>query len=385
MAEDARTEALECLAKAEAAWPGDPAKAIKLAEKSLRMCATLEAKGLLEKFLRLQSNASASTSSPSSASSPHSTSSPSAASPASPSFSQSSPHTPHFSSSSSFSSSASPRKPEEKSFTAEEQALVNRIRQTKDYYVLLGVSREAQEKEIKSAYRKLALKVHPDKNKAPLAEAAFKLVNAAYACLSDSSKRRRYDQTGSDDMTSPRQGGFGGGGGEYPQDMTPQDLFEFFLNGGQHRARRPQPRRGHQQQEAPHPLQMLQFAIPLIILLLVSLLSTGVGGDDSLFRLQPEGIFNQRRSTASDIPFYVSQHFQMRYGRDVRVLHQVEAQVEQEYYNKLRASCTEQQTAKKEAIKLGQLAKGEERARRLFRAHNMPLDACDRLDAFVGA
>lgn len=104
-----------------------------------------------------------------------------------------------------------------------------------------------------------------------------------------------------------------------------------------------------------------------------------------MFRLQPEGLFNQRRSTASDIPFFVSPHFQMRYGRDVRVLHQVEAQVEQEHYNKLRASCTTQQASRKEAIRLGQLARGEERAKRLFAAHNMPLDACDRLDAFVGA
>jgi len=350
MAEDARAEALECLAKAQAAWPADPAKAIKLAEKSLRMCPTAEARSLIELFSR-----------------------PTQSPPTPPPPSQAPPSHASF--------SAGPKKQEEKNYSPEDQALANRIRQTKDYYQLLGVPRDVQEKDIKSAYRKLALKVHPDKNKAPAAEAAFKLVNAAYACLSDPSKRRRYDQTGGDDPSPHR----GFADGEHPQDMTPQDLFEFFLNGGLHQHRNRRPQGGQRHQEAPNPMQLLQFAIPVILLLFVSVLSSGGGSEESVFRLQPDGIFNQRRSTATDIPFFVTQHFQVRYGRDVRVLHQVEAQVEQEHFTALRASCTEQQVSRKEAIKQGQLSKGEDRARRLFRAHQMPLDACDRLDAFVGA
>jgi DnaJ family protein B protein 12 len=341
---------LECLAKAEAAWPMDIPKAIKLAEKSLRMCPTPEARGLLEKFIRTTNNQ---TTTP-------------AQSPSS--------HVP-----ASFASA--PKMSEEKNYTVEDQALANRIRQIKDYYQLLGVSRDAEEKQIKSAYRKLALKVHPDKNKAPAAESAFKLVNAAYACLSDESKRRRYDQTGSDEPSPHMNRGYGGGG--EAQDMTPQDLFEYFLNGGLRNRR--QPRGQQQQHDVPQPLQLLQFAIPILLLLLVSLLSSGSGGDESVFRLQAEGTFNQRRTTASDIPFFVSQHFQMRYGRDVRVLHQVEAQVEQEHFSKLQNSCTEQQSRRKDAIKQGQLSHGEDRAKRLYRAHGMPLDACDRLDAFVAA
>jgi molecular chaperone DnaJ len=66
----------------------------------------------------------------------------------------------------------------------------------KDYYEVLGVTREASEKDIKSAYRKLAMKYHPDQSKAADAEERFKEISEAYAVLSDPDKRRQYDQFG---------------------------------------------------------------------------------------------------------------------------------------------------------------------------------------------
>jgi DnaJ-class molecular chaperone len=68
----------------------------------------------------------------------------------------------------------------------------------KDYYATLGVGRTASEKEIKSAYRKLARQYHPDVNKDPKAEARFKTINEAYEVLSDPKKREKYDRLGSD-------------------------------------------------------------------------------------------------------------------------------------------------------------------------------------------
>jgi len=69
--------------------------------------------------------------------------------------------------------------------------------ENKDYYKILGVSKDASEEDIKKAYRRLALQYHPDKNKSPEAEEKFKEINEAYEVLSDPEKRRIYDQFGS--------------------------------------------------------------------------------------------------------------------------------------------------------------------------------------------
>ena len=84
----------------------------------------------------------------------------------------------------------------------------------KDYYEILGVSRDADAAAIKSAYRKLARKYHPDVNKTKEAEEKFKDINEAYEVLSDKAKRQRYDSLGSN-----WQGG---------ADYTPPPGFENF-------------------------------------------------------------------------------------------------------------------------------------------------------------
>ncbi|MEM2063087.1 MAG: molecular chaperone DnaJ [Candidatus Nitrosocaldus sp.] len=65
-----------------------------------------------------------------------------------------------------------------------------------DYYEVLGIARNATKEEIKQAYRRLALKYHPDRNKSPDAEEKFKLISEAYAVLSDDEKRKLYDMYG---------------------------------------------------------------------------------------------------------------------------------------------------------------------------------------------
>jgi DnaJ-class molecular chaperone len=94
----------------------------------------------------------------------------------------------------------------------------------KDYYKILGVARNADEKTIKSAYRRLAHKHHPDVSKRKDAAERFKEINEAYEVLSDPEKRRRYDALGSDWQRYARQApgpGAGGGREEY------YDLGEF--------------------------------------------------------------------------------------------------------------------------------------------------------------
>jgi molecular chaperone DnaJ len=93
----------------------------------------------------------------------------------------------------------------------------------RDYYEVLGVSKSASESEVKKAYRKLALKYHPDKNPDNKeAEESFKEAAEAYEVLSSAEKKQRYDQFGHAGMGGAASGGYGGGG------MNMEDIFSQF-------------------------------------------------------------------------------------------------------------------------------------------------------------
>ena len=110
----------------------------------------------------------------------------------------------------------------------------------KDFYEILGVKKGSNETEIKSAYRKLALKWHPDKHKGDKdIEKKFKEINVAYETLSDTKKRQQYDTFGSTGGAgSPGGAGFGGfggfnGGGDFSGGSSGfADIFESFFGGG---------------------------------------------------------------------------------------------------------------------------------------------------------
>lgn len=129
----------------------------------------------------------------------------------------------------------------------------------RDYYEILGVPKDASASEVKSAYRKLALEWHPDKNKSPEANDKFKEINEAYSVVSDPKKRETYDQFGHAAFApgagggNPGQGPFGGagqgpfqyyystngggspfGGSDF---IDPFEIFEQFFGGGRSQPR----------------------------------------------------------------------------------------------------------------------------------------------------
>ena len=118
----------------------------------------------------------------------------------------------------------------------------------KDYYKILGVEKNASQEEIKAAYRKLALKYHPDRNPGNKeAEEKFKEAAEAYKILSDSTTRKKYDHYGH--AGTEGMGGFGAA------DMNMDDIFSSFgdvfesifgtRNRRHQRKSGPTPRRGH--------------------------------------------------------------------------------------------------------------------------------------------
>ncbi|MRG86646.1 molecular chaperone DnaJ [Salinibacillus xinjiangensis] len=111
----------------------------------------------------------------------------------------------------------------------------------RDYYEVLGVSKDASKDEIKKSYRKLARKYHPDVSKEPDAADKFKEVKEAYEVLSDQQKRAQYDQFGHAGANAGGQG-FGGFGAEDFGGFG--DIFDMFFGGGGRRRDPNAPRKG---------------------------------------------------------------------------------------------------------------------------------------------
>ena len=240
-------------------------------------------------------------------------------------------------------------------------------RNKNDYYSVLGLEKSATSDEIKKAYKKLALKFHPDKNQAPGADEAFKIIAVAFSVLGDEEKRRNFDRYGAAAANS----GSGPGSAGFPsnfnfsthnfggaEDISPEDLFnmffqaafaqqngnpfggpfggagiqfggpgQFFFSTNFHNAnaapfqRRQRTRQTRSTETENEELlrKFVQF-IPLIIVFVLSIVSSWIfptepsnsnQQTDHLFSLNPSSKHRFPRSTRlKNVPYYATSNFQ---------------------------------------------------------------------------
>lgn len=303
--------------------------------------------------------------------------------------------------------------------TPEQEALLSKIRASNgDYYEVLGVSRSASDADVKKAYRKLALKLHPDKCKAAGAEEAFKSVSKAFACLSDADKRAAYDRYGTEDPSSLSSGRGGGGaasayrrrhgGRTYytEEEVDPAEIFNMFFGGGfggpgvrfhassggfrsaqfaraqfarEQEARRARARGGGQAgtraSNDPDPAELFRGLFQLLPLLLVFLLYFLSPGGEEHFALSRTPTFrHEMRTERLDQPFYVKDldAFEEAYPASTRQRLRAESGIEASHINAMEHNCLYERQQQQRLFRYGNKAERE-------RANAMTLNSCVKL------
>ncbi|XP_006791156.1 dnaJ homolog subfamily B member 12b [Neolamprologus brichardi] len=238
-----------------------------------------------------------------------------------------------------------------KSYMADQLEAVRRIKQCKDFYEILGVSKDASEDELKRSYRKLALKFHPDKNSAPGATEAFKAIGNAYAVLSNVNKRRQYDQCEEERRHPSRHGP---DNGNFEPDISPEELFNMFFGGGYpsshahvyNNGRMRYQRRERRERQQDGGLALFVQVMPILILVIVSALSQIMVNSPSYsLSFRPSAGYSQKRLTENlKVPYYVGEHFSKEFtGVNLKNL---ERTVEDDYISNLRNNCWKEKQQK---------------------------------------
>ncbi|KAF7660426.1 hypothetical protein LDENG_00281970 [Lucifuga dentata] len=279
-----------------------------------------------------------------------------------------------------------------KSFNKEQVEGVQRIKRCKDYYEVLGVSKEANEDELKKAYRKLALKFHPDKNRAPGATEAFKKIGNAYAVLSNPDKRRQYDVTGGEEPSSPghsHTGGFDFHRG-FEADITPEDLFNMFFGGGfpsssAHTFSNGRTSYSHQtdyrhertEERGDGGFSMFIQLMPIVVLILVSILSQMMVSPlpYSLYSRPSMGQTVKRQTENLHVDYYVTRDFKSEHKG--AALQQIEKNVEEDYVSNVRNNCWKERQTKTDLLYAAKVYRDD---RMHKKAELMTMDNCKELD-----
>lgn len=246
--------------------------------------------------------------------------------------------------------------------TPEQREMVRTILAKKDdLYAVLSLPRSAGDDEIKKAYRKLALKLHPDKNKAHGADEAFKVVSKAFSCLSDSDKRARYDRYGEETPGLSRTASGRPMHGEFDADEIfnaffggrPGPIFRTHFGGPFQRAG---PEGNGQTQS---PLLGLVTIAPIVLFLLFTFLSSH---SDPVFTLDRTGSFVYELQTSKlNVPFFVKSvpDLDKSYPSTSVYRLRLEREVEGAYQERLSQRCYKEQVEQRRLYQWGYLTQAK--------------------------
>uniref|UniRef100_A0A1A9V000 J domain-containing protein n=1 Tax=Glossina austeni TaxID=7395 RepID=A0A1A9V000_GLOAU len=294
----------------------------------------------------------------------------------------------------------------EPDYTTDQIEAVRKVKKCKDYYEILGVTKTATDSEIKKAYKKLALQLHPDKNRAPGAAEAFKAVGNAAGVLTDAEKRKQYDLYGLNEhhshggnANSTRSGYYTSDFGYtrgFQADVSAEELFNMFFGGGfpqQNIYMRSQRRRQQREEREARNQSVIfigfnKFTAHIITYwfvddVLVIYIGSHLQFDTvavSCFQdiVEFQSKYSSKRETNTlKIPYYVKENFYAEYQGSVGRL---EESVEEEFINHLKHSCARERTYRDSMMSKARSFGDRELYRK---AQNINLPSCDNLQKYL--